>query len=213
MQPHWRFTIAACTLAAVVFASASGRPLSADDSYGRDQFEEDVRNHWSFQPVTRPAVPEVSDPAWIRNPIDAFILHGLDTAGLRPAPPAARAALLRRVYLDVIGLPPTPEELDAFLADGSPGALERVVDDLLGRPQYGERWARHWLDVVRYAETNGYERDGAKPEAWRYRDWVVDALNADLPYDRFLIEQLAGDEVDGSDAHDAPLRPLPRPQV
>ncbi len=134
-----------------------------------------------------------------RNPIDAFVLAGLTQAKLSPAGPADRATLLRRVYLDLIGLPPTPAELDAYLADGRPDAYERVVDDLLGRPQFGERWARHWLDVVRYAETNGYERDGLKPQAWRYRDWVIDAFNADMPYDQFLTEQLAGDEIDGSD--------------
>jgi hypothetical protein len=124
----------------------------------------------------------------------------LENAGVKPAPPADRATLVRRLYLDLIGVPPTPEEVDAFLADASPAALERVVDDLLARPQYGERWARHWLDVVRYGETNGYERDGEKPQAWKYRDWVIDALNRDLPYDRFVIEQLAGDEVEGSNA-------------
>ncbi len=107
---------------------------------------------------------------------------------------------MRRVYLDLIGLPPSPEEVDAFLADESPTAYERVVDDLLSRPQYGERWARHWLDVVRYGETNGYERDGAKPEAWKYRQWVIDALNQDMPYDRFVTEQLAGDEIEDSNA-------------
>ena len=108
--------------------------------------------------------------------------------------------MIRRLYLDLIGLPPTPDEVRRFLEDSSPGAVAEVVDELLARPQYGERWARHWLDVVRYADTNGYERDGAKPNAWRYRDYVVDALNQDKPYDRFVTEQLAGDEVKGSDA-------------
>jgi hypothetical protein len=172
----------------------------AEEPYGRHQFDEDVREHWAFQPVVRPESPQVSDGAWVRNPIDAFILAGLDEASLKPAGPAPRATLLRRVYIDLIGLPPTPEELDAFLADASPTAYERVVDDLLSRPQYGERWARHWLDVVRYAETNGYERDGLKPEAWRFRDWVIEVLNRDMPYDQFLTEQLAGDEVESSDA-------------
>ncbi len=174
--------------------------LQADEPYGRHQFEADVRGHWSFTSVKRPEVPLAVDPAWAQNPIDAFILTGLKQAGLQPAPPAARTTLLRRVYLDVIGLPPTPEEVDAFLADASPTAFQKVVDNLLSRPQYGQRWARHWLDVVRYAETNGYERDGLKPQAWRYRDWVIDALNADKPYDRFVVDQLAGDEIEGSDA-------------
>jgi hypothetical protein len=156
--------------------------------------------HWAFQPVRRPALPAVRDRAWLRTPIDAFVLTRLEKAGLKPAPPADRRTLLRRVYLDLIGLPPTPDEQRAFLADESPDAFAKVVDDLLARPQYGERWGRHWLDVARYAETNGYERDGAKPSAWRYRDCVIDALNRDKPYDRFLTEQLAGDEVEGSNA-------------
>jgi hypothetical protein len=156
--------------------------------------------HWAFQPVRRPAVPAVRDRAWVRTPVDAFILAKLQAAGLKPSAPADRRTLLRRVYLDLIGLPPTPAEQRAFLADESPDAFAKVVDDLLARPQYGERWGRHWLDVARYAETNGYERDGAKPSAWRYRDYVIDSLNRDKPYDRFLTEQLAGDEVEGSDA-------------
>ncbi len=188
-------SIATWTLAALWLGSMAAR---AEEPYGRHQFEADRREHWSFQPVKRPEVPPASNAAWVRNPIDAFILSGLEKIGVKPAPPAERSTLLRRVYLDLIGLPPTPAELDAFLADASPTAFERVVDDLLARPQYGERWARHWLDVVRYAETNGYERDGLKPQAWRYRDWVIDAINADKPYDRFLVEQLAGDEVEGS---------------
>ncbi|MGD9724126.1 MAG: DUF1549 and DUF1553 domain-containing protein [Pirellulales bacterium] len=171
----------------------------ADEPYGRHLYEEEVRNHWSFQPVVRPAVPALANGAKATNPIDAFVLSGLHEARLRPTAPAPAATLLRRLYFDLIGLPPTPAELDRFLADTRPDAYERVVDDLLSRPEYGERWARHWLDVVRYAETNGYERDGVKPESWRFRDWVIAALNADMPYDQFLIEQLAGDEIEGSD--------------
>jgi hypothetical protein len=153
------------------------------------------RRHWAYQPVHRPAVPAVQGDSWVRTPIDAFVLARLEQKGIQPAPPADRRTLLRRVYLDLIGLPPTPEEQEAFLADPSPDAYARVVDNLLARPQYGERWARHWLDVARYADTNGYERDGAKPSAWRYRDYVIDAFNRDKPYDRFLTEQLAGDEL------------------
>lgn len=176
-------------------------PLAlADEPYGRHQFDDYQQEHWSFVPVERPSVPEVSDTSWVATPIDAFILERLEAKGLRPAPPAAREILLRRVYLDLIGLPPTLSEQQAFLHDDQPDALARVVDQLLARPQYGERWARHWLDVVRYAESNGYERDGAKPEAWRYRDWVIGALNDDMPFDRFLIEQVAGDELDDTDA-------------
>lgn len=184
----------ACVCTLVVLASRS----VADEPYGRHQFDDSSRSHWSFKPLQRPAVPAAS--GWGRNPIDAFVAAGLSNAGLAPVPPADRVTLLRRVYLDLIGLPPTPEEVNAFLADASETAFERVVDDLLSRPQYGERWARHWLDVVRYAETNGYERDGAKPEAWKYRDWVITALNRDMPYDEFVTQQLAGDEIEGSSA-------------
>ena len=136
----------------------------------------------------------------MNTPIDAFVLGKLEAYGLKPAAPADKRTLLRRVSMDLIGLPPTPAEQEAFLQDQSPDAFSRVIDNLLSRPQYGERWARHWLDVVRYAESNGYERDDTKPHAWRYRDYVIDALNKDKPYDRFLIEQLAGDEVEGSNA-------------
>jgi hypothetical protein len=157
-------------------------------------------DHWAFQPVRRPAVPEVANLSWAKTPIDAFVLAALEKKGIRPAPAADRRTLLRRVYLDLIGLPPTPQEQRAFLADPSPEAYARVVDRLLASPRYGERWARHWLDVARYAESNGYERDGAKPSAWRYRDYVIDAFNRDKPYDRFVQEQIAGDELDNSDA-------------
>ncbi len=152
-------------------------------------------DHWAFQAVQVPRVPAVRNREWVRNPVDAFVLRRLEARGLAAPPEADRRTLLRRVTLDLIGLPPTPQEQDAFLADRRPGAYERWVDHLLSRPEYGERWARRWLDVVRYAESNGYERDGAKPSAWRYRDYVIGSLNDDKPYDRFLIEQLAGDEL------------------
>jgi hypothetical protein len=156
--------------------------------------------HWSFQPVHLPAVPKVRDKFWIRSPVDAFILAGLEKRGLKPAEQADRRTLLRRVYLDLIGLPPTPEEMRTFLADRSPDAFRNVVDGLLARPQYGERWARHWLDVARFAESNGYERDENRAFAWRYRDYVIDAFNRDKPYDRFVQEQVAGDELPDSNA-------------
>jgi hypothetical protein len=159
-----------------------------------------AEGHWAYQPVKRPPLPQVRDASWVRTPVDAFILARLERKGLRPAPPADRRTLLRRAYLDLIGLPPSPDEQRAFLADPSPDAFAHVVDDLLSRPQYGERWGRHWLDVARYADTNGYERDGAKPNAWRYRDYVIDAFNRDKPYDRFVTEQLAGDELDDASA-------------
>jgi hypothetical protein len=158
---------------------------------GRDQ----AAGHWSFQRLAAPAVPAVRDAQWGRNTIDAFVLHRLEERGLRPAPPAEKAALLRRAYYDLAGLPPTPDEVQAFLADDSPLAFERVVDRLLDSPHYGERWARHWLDLVRFAETNSFERDRDKPNAWRYRDYVIRSLNDDKPFDRFVREQLAGDEL------------------
>ncbi len=172
-------------------------PFARADDPAKDdaKITAEDRTHWAFRPVKRPDVPEVKDASWCRNPIDRFVLAKLEEKGWRPAPPSPPPALLRRVHLDLTGLPPTIREQDAFLRDPSPEALDRVVDDLLARPSYGERWARHWLDVARFAESNGFERDAAKPNAWRYRDWVIRALNDDKPYDRFLVEQLAGDEL------------------
>ncbi|MBX9787661.1 MAG: PSD1 and planctomycete cytochrome C domain-containing protein [Pirellulales bacterium] len=149
--------------------------------------------HWSFQRLTDPEPPAVRDASWPRGAIDRFILARLEAAGLAPAPQADRAALLRRVTFDLVGLPPTPEELVAFLADTSPDAYERAVDRLLAAPQYGERWARHWLDLMRYAETHGHEFDFDIPNAWRYRDYVIRACNDDLPFDQFVVEHIAGD--------------------
>jgi hypothetical protein len=157
------------------------------------------RAHWSFQPVKRPAVPKVKNTKWVHNPIDAFILAGLEAKGLEPNPPATRQELVRRVYYDLTGLPPTIAEVEAFLADESPGAYERLIDKLLASPHYGEKWARHWLDLVRFAETNSYERDNPKPNAWRFRDYVIRSFNEDKPFDRFVREQLAGDELAPSD--------------
>ena len=148
--------------------------------------------HWSFLPVQRPAVPEVSDKGWPQNEIDAFVLARLESQGQKAAPQASPGALLRRVYLDLIGLPPTLAEQQEFAESGD---LIAVIGELLDRPQHGERWARHWLDVVRYADTNGYERDADKPFVWRYRDYVIESLNEDKPFDRFVLEQLAGDEI------------------
>ncbi|HMC66525.1 MAG TPA: DUF1549 domain-containing protein, partial [Gemmataceae bacterium] len=153
------------------------------------------RAHWAFRKPARPAVPRVADPGWVRTPVDAFVLAKLAAVGLRPAPPADKATLLRRVTFDLTGLPPTPEELDGFLRDSRPDAYARVVECLLASTHYGERWAQHWLDVVRYAESNGYEADGERTDAWRYRDYVIHSLNEDKPYGQFLTEQLAGDEL------------------
>jgi hypothetical protein len=148
--------------------------------------------HWAYQSVAAPALPEVRDPGWVRNPIDAFVLERLEREGLAPAPQAERATLLRRASLDLTGLPPTLEELDLYLADDSPGAYERAVERMLASPHYGERMAQRWLDLARYADSHGYEKDSAR-SMWPWRDWVIDAYQRDLPFDRFTIEQLAGD--------------------
>jgi hypothetical protein len=148
--------------------------------------------HWAFVPPRQGPLPTVKDAAWPRNPIDHFVLARLEKEGLRPSPPADPYTLVRRLYLDLIGLPPTPEEADAFVRDPRPDAYERLVDRLLASPHYGERWARRWLDLARYADTNGYEKDRVR-SIWPYREWVIKALNADMPFDRFTIEQIAGD--------------------
>ena len=165
-----------------------------DESAGED--EEEPQELWGYGPLARPAVPAVAGQAWVRNPIDAFLLAALEQRGLTPTPPANKVSLVRRATYDLTGLPPTPAEVDAFLADDRPDAYDVLIERLLASPHYGEKWARHWLDLVRYAETNGFERDTDKPFIWRYRDYVIDAFNADKPYDRFVLEQLAGDELD-----------------
>jgi mono/diheme cytochrome c family protein len=153
------------------------------------------RSHWSFRPLKRPEPPTIPDATGPLKPIDAFLRAGLDAKGLKPNPPASKHELIRRVTYDLTGLPPTPAEVDAFESDTSPEAFEKLVDRLLESPRYGEKWGRHWLDLVRFAETNSYERDGVKPNAWRYRDYVIRSFNQDKPYDRFIREQLAGDEL------------------
>jgi hypothetical protein len=173
-----------------------GKPADPNDLASYDKLiTPGDREHWAYQPVKRPAVPKVRDAVWVSNPIDAFILAGLEAEGLRPSPPVEPRGLIRRVHLDLTGLPPTLAEQERFLADPSPAALRKIVDELLARPTYGERWARHWLDLVRYADTNGYERDADRPSVWRYRDYVIRAFNDDKPFDRFVLEQLAGDEL------------------
>ena len=153
------------------------------------------RQFWSFLKPLRPAIPKTKSKNWGRNEIDAFVLQTLERKGLKPAPPAEPATLLRRAYFDLIGLPPSPEEVEAFLNDRSPEAFERVVERLLASPHYGERWGRHWLDLARYADSGGFEFDVDRPHAWRYRDYVIRSFNDDKPYDRFIQEQLAGDEL------------------
>ena len=170
----------------------------------RGKITDEDRKYWAFQPVREPAIPEAADAAWSRNPIDRFVRAKLDSAKLAPSPPADRAVLIRRAYFDLIGLPPSPEEVDAFTADRSPDAFEKLIDRLLASPRYGERWARHWLDLVRYAESDGFRIDDYRNEAWRYRDYVIRSFNDDKPYDRFVREQLAGDEL-GPDDPEAQL--------
>src|SRR5437764_268565 len=153
---------------------------------------EDKRNHWAFKAPVRRAVPAVKDTKWVRDPIDDFVLARLEKEKLKPSPEADRVTLIRRLSLDLIGLPPTIQEVNEFVADRRPDAYEQLVERLLASPHYGERWGRHWLDAARYADSNGYEKD--KPRSiWPYRDWVIAAFNRDLPYDQFVIEQLAGD--------------------
>lgn len=156
------------------------------------------REWWAYRPVSKEAPPKVADPAWGKNGIDAFVRAQLDREGLTPNPPAAPEVLVRRLYYDLIGLPPTPDEVEAFVSASekdAEAACRSTVEELLARPQYGEKWARHWLDLVRYAESNGFERDNPKPHIWRYRDYVIDAFNSNKPYDQFVIEQIAGDEI------------------
>ncbi len=155
----------------------------------------DPADVWSLAPVVRAEPPAVSRAAWAAGPIDQIILARLESDKFEPAPPLPTDKLVRRLFLDLWGLPPSPEDVREFVADPSPERYEALVDRLLASPYFGERWARHWLDVVRFAETNGYERDAVKPNAWKYRDWVIAALNNDLPYDQFVTAQIAGDEL------------------
>ena len=160
-----------------------------------EAYKAEQKDHWAYQPVKRATPPEVKEPGWVKNPIDRFILKGLETVEYQHAPEADRIALLRRVTFDLTGLTPTLEEVNAYLDDHRPDAYEQLVDRLLASPRYGERWAQHWLDLAHFADSNGFELDAERPDAWRYRDWVVNALNTDMPYDKFLSLQLAGDEI------------------
>ena len=175
-----------CTMVTLAFAQAAAE---------KEQFDSADRAHWAFQKITRPEPPVLKNFSSIPNPIDAFVLAQLEAKQLEPMPPADKITLLRRASLDLIGLPPSPKEVDDFLADTSPKAFETVVDRLLASPHYGERWARHWLDLARYAESEGFKADETRPNAWRYRDYVIKSFNDDKPYDRFLREQIAGDEL------------------
>lgn len=172
-------------------------PREETPEFNRDRIDPiAAREHWAFQPVTNPAAPAFDDPElqrWVANPIDAFVLEGLCDKGWRPAEPADKYTLIRRVTFDLIGLPPTPAEIEAFLEDDSPDSYQRLVDRLLASPHYGQRWGRHWLDLVRYADTNGADENHNMPDAWRYRDWVIQSMNRDQPLDEFIVHQLAGD--------------------
>ena len=160
-----------------------------------------AKSHWSFQPVVRPAVPQIAEPgSELRNAIDAFVLAKLCENGLSPSPEADRCALIRRLYFDVIGLPPSPEEVEQFVEDGDAAAYEKLVERLLSSPHFGERWARHWLDVVRFAESHGFEMNQPRPNAWPYRDYVIRSFNEDKPYDRFIVEQISGDALGADEA-------------
>ncbi len=181
----------------------ASRPAAA--STAADPIAEARRSHWAFRPVRRPAPPSVKYTAWVQNPVDRFVLARLEAQGMQPSPPADRRTLIRRATFDLLGLPPTPEEVAAFEADPAPDAFARVVDRLLASPAYGERWARHWLDVARYADTKGYvfTEERRFPYAYTYRDYVIRAFNEDLPYDQFIVQQLAADGL--------PLGPDNRP--
>lgn len=183
----------------------SGHSLSSDEiALIRRWIEQGAlyERHWSFEPIGRPQVPSVADASWARNEIDLFILHRLEREGIAPSPSADRATLIRRLSLDLIGLPPTPSDVDAFEEDHLPGAYERLVDRLLASPHFGERWGRHWLDLARYADSDGYLGDDLRNYAYRFRDWTIAAINDDLPFDEFTILQIAGDLVDGANVED-----------
>ncbi|HXA53155.1 MAG TPA: DUF1549 and DUF1553 domain-containing protein [Candidatus Acidoferrum sp.] len=176
-----RIVLVAATCAALLLAA--------------DPFTPRQRDFWSFQKIKPQVAPAIKDASWSRTPIDRFVLARLESKGLHPNPPADKVTLLRRATFDLIGIPPTPEEVAAFVADKSPQAYEKVIDRLLASPHYGERWGRHWLDLARYAESEGFKADETRPNAWRYRDYVIDSFNQDKPYDRFVQEQIAGDEL------------------
>jgi hypothetical protein len=172
---------------------ADGAPWPESLRLVPNQSQRSGADWWAWRPVVGPAVPKVRQTAWVRTPIDTFILAKLEEKGLTPAPEADRPTLIRRLTYDLHGLPPTPDEIDAFVNDAAPNAYEKLIDRLLASPRYGERWGRHWLDTVHYADTHGYDKDKRRPNAWPYRDYVIAAFNADTPYARFVREQLAGD--------------------
>jgi hypothetical protein len=185
----------ACLLVITTTAMAGDQPSVPGEYAAPETFAAEQRSHWAYQPVKPVIPPAVKETSWARNPIDRFILAELEALGIAHAPEADRVALIRRVSFDLTGLPPQPDEVAAFEHDSRPDAYERLVDRLLASPRYGERAGQHWLDLAHYADSNGFELDAERPDAWRYRDWVVHSLNVDLPYDRFVSTQVAGDEI------------------
>jgi mono/diheme cytochrome c family protein len=172
------------------------------------EFTDEEKAFWAFQPLAQPTVPKVKDAAWVKAPIDAFVLARLEAKGLKPAPPADKLTLLRRVSYDLAGLPPTEKEMSDFLADNAPDAFAKVVERLLASPRYGEKWGRHWLDVARYADSTGNDEDHRYPHAWKYRDYVIKAFNDDIPYDQFTREQVAGDLLPAPDGGEVNKRSI-----
>jgi hypothetical protein len=177
----------------VTLAAAGITSLFAADS--AKPFTPQQRRWWAFQKVVKPAIPVFKQSTWVKNDIDALVLDRLQQKNLKPAPPADRITLIRRATLDLTGMVPTPEDVQAFVSDPDPAAFAKVVDRLLASPRYGERWARHWLDLARYADSEGFKSDETRPNIWRYRDYAIDSFNQDKPYDRFIQEQIAGDEL------------------
>jgi hypothetical protein len=185
----------AAVLLVISALTAADEPRRVDGYAPAESFTAEQRAHWAYQPVKRSVPPPVKETGWIKNPIDRFILAELEALDLPHANQADRVTLIRRATFDLTGLPPSPQEVAAFVNDQHPNAYERLVDRLLASPRYGERWGQHWLDLAHYADSNGFELDAERPDAWRYRDWVVKALNGDVPYDQFVSDQLAGDEI------------------
>ncbi|PHR93441.1 MAG: hypothetical protein COA78_32925 [Blastopirellula sp.] len=186
--------LVSCCMSSLIFAEED-----SEISIVEEPITDYDRQHWSFSPLVRPEVPEVKDAEWGKTSIDAFILAKLEAKGLTPAAQANRTTLVRRLHFDLVGIPPSIKTIDKFVNDTRPDAYERLVDYLLNSPLYGERWGQHWLDLARFAETDGYEHDHVRPNAWKYRDWVIKALNNDMPYDEFVRLQLAGDVIAPND--------------
>ncbi len=181
------------TNAAGANAKAGAENLRHNSENPKSEPPQAHSSHWAFNPPHRPQLPDVANSDWVRNPIDRFVLARLEAEGIQPSPEAEKTTLIRRLSLDLIGLPPTPAEVEQFVSDDNPKAYEKAVDRLLRSPHYGEKWARHWLDLARYGDSDGFETDAPRPHAWRYRHWVINALNRNMPFDQFTIEQLAGD--------------------